>query len=128
MFGRYSAPPRRRFRLKNPHLALLAMIAGVWLPTGASAEQASQPESTAAAELDAGRDHSCAVLTGGTVRCWGHGAHGQLGYGNTRTIGDDEAPASVGPVFLGPGRSAKAISAGGVHSCALLDDGSVRCW
>ena len=29
------------------------------------------------------------VLAGGTVRCWGYGAVGALGYGNTENIGDE---------------------------------------
>ncbi len=112
---------------------MLGALLLVWavasaLPATAAAEQASEPTSLAAGQLDAGAYHTCAVLDDGSVRCWGYGAEGQLGYGNTNTIGDDEAPGSAGPVHLGPGRTAKAISAGDYHTCAVLDDGSVRCW
>ncbi len=106
---------------------LLAAIGGA-LPAGATAEQASGPGSPAAGGVDAGGLHSCAVLVAGNVRCWGYGANGQLGYANTDTIGDDETPASVGPVSLGAGHTARAIAAGDYHTCAILDDGSVRCW
>jgi alpha-tubulin suppressor-like RCC1 family protein len=76
-----------------------------------------------------GVDHTCAILDDGSVRCWGRGSSGQLGYGNLNTVGDDETPATVGPVDLGSGRTAIAIDAGhGAHTCALLDDASVRCW
>ncbi len=95
---------------------------------GAVAEQASQPGVPVAGGLDAGANHSCAVLAGGQVRCWGFGGDGRLGYGNTATVGDDETPASVGPLELGAGRTATAISAGDAHTCAILEDGSVRCW
>ena len=78
--------------------------------------------------LAAGDYHSCAVLDDGNVRCWGYGNEGQLGYASRAQIGDNETPGSVGPVSLGAGRSATAIAAGGNHSCAILDDGSVRCW
>ncbi len=81
-----------------------------------------------AVAIDGGYIHTCALLDDGTVRCWGEGAAGKLGYGNTDTIGDDETPGSVGPVDLGAGRTAVAIAVGGGHSCAVLDDGSVRCW
>ena len=76
--------------------------------------------------IAAGFYHACALLDQGQVRCWGYGGNGQLGYGNTKDIGDDEIPASVGPVKLG--RKAVAITAGGRHTCALLDNGKVRCW
>jgi len=106
---------------------LLGAAAGAF-PLGAAAEQASEPASAAAGQLDLGTHHSCALLGDGSVRCWGFGGDGQLGYGNTNTIGDDETPGSAGPVNLGLGRTARAISAGDSHTCALLDDGSVRCW
>jgi len=98
------------------------------LPAGARAEQASAPASPAAAGIDVGSLHSCALVGAGSARCWGSGASGQLGYASAETIGDDEVPGSVGPVDFGPGRSATAIAAGDFHSCALLDDRSVRCW
>lgn len=79
-----------------------------------------------AVALAVGGSHSCALLLAGTVRCWGVGADGRLGYGDTETIGDDETPASAGDVALG-GR-AVAISAGSFHTCALLGSGAVRCW
>jgi alpha-tubulin suppressor-like RCC1 family protein len=82
-----------------------------------------------ATAITAGDSHTCAILDDGSVRCWGLGDFGQLGYGDTRTIGDNlnETPGQFGPVNLG-GHAAKAISAGGNHTCAVLDDGSVRCW
>ncbi|WP_434782004.1 RCC1 domain-containing protein [Corallococcus caeni] len=73
-----------------------------------------------------GRDHTCALLNNGAVRCWGYGAFGQLGYENTQSIGDNELPYTAGEVKL-LGKATK-IAMGGNHSCALLDTGLVRCW
>lgn len=81
-----------------------------------------------AVAITAGASHTCAILDGGSVRCWGNGGSGRLGYGNLASVGDDEVPAAVGPVDLGPGRTARAIAAGDFHTCAILDDGSLRCW
>ncbi len=81
-----------------------------------------------AVAIAAGDRHTCAVLDDGTVRCWGLGAAGRLGYANVQSIGDTETPAAAGPVYLGLGRTARAITAGDDHTCALLDDGGVRCW
>jgi hypothetical protein len=41
------------------------------------------------------------LLDNAAVRCWGEGGDGQLGYGNTNDIGDDESPAAAGDVSLG---------------------------
>lgn len=79
-----------------------------------------------ALQLTAGRKHTCALLSGGDVRCWGDASLGQLGYGNTNTIGDDETPDSQPPVSLGGAVS--FLDASGEHTCALLNNGDVRCW
>ncbi|QQR91444.1 MAG: hypothetical protein IPJ88_06870 [Myxococcales bacterium] len=77
-------------------------------------------------EVRAGLYHTCAVTTTGTVRCWGRGNVGQLGYGNTNNIGDDETPASAGDVNVGG--TVTQVAVGGLSSCVLLDTGNVRCW
>jgi cysteine-rich repeat protein len=79
-----------------------------------------------AAALTAGSEHTCVLLDGGAVRCWGSGTVGKLGLGNTNFIGDNELPSAVGPINLGG--AATQISAGAVHTCALRDDGNVFCW
>ena len=81
-----------------------------------------------ATAITGGGDHFCAILDNGTVKCWGSGGSAALGYGNTNTIGDNETPAAVGTVDLGAGRTATAISAGTLHTCAVLDNGALRCW
>src|SRR5436190_20214158 len=118
---------RRQFGyLAASALGLAALLLA--LPAGAGAEQAaSKAHRAAAGRLAAGARFSCAIIRGGAVRCWGINDSGQLGYGNTRDIGDNETPASVAPVDLG-GHKAVAIAAGFYHACALLDNGRVRCW
>jgi alpha-tubulin suppressor-like RCC1 family protein len=74
-----------------------------------------------AKEIATGTNHSCALLTNGTVRCWGANTYGQLGNGTTTNA---SRPVSV----AGLPRPAVAITAGGDHTCAKLDDGSIRCW
>jgi hypothetical protein len=48
--------------------------------------------------IDMGFWTTCAALVGGSVRCWGRGTTGALGYGNLANIGDDETPAEAGDV------------------------------
>jgi hypothetical protein len=70
--------------------------------------------------LAAGGYHTCIVTTEGSVRCWGEGSEGALGYGNADSIGDNEAPSALGStvVAIGAG-SATDISAGTDHTCVL---------
>ena len=64
------------------------------------------------------------------VKCWGQGADGMLGLGDTNRRGDEagEMADSLGGVDLGAGRTAKEIVAGGFHTCAILDNNQVECW
>lgn len=73
-----------------------------------------------------GPRQACAALATGQLRCWGTGWRGQLGQGLAPTVGDDETPASVGPLALGG--AVHAISLGSSHACARLASGAVRCW
>ncbi|MBC8072139.1 MAG: DUF4215 domain-containing protein, partial [Deltaproteobacteria bacterium] len=79
-----------------------------------------------AIDIDTRHNHTCAVLDGGTVRCWGSNGNGQLGYGDTKNVGERKTPAEIGDVMLDA--TAIAIETGTAFSCASIDDGSVRCW
>ncbi len=81
-------------------------------------------------EIALGNSHACAVLYDGRVKCWGLGSFGQLGLGDTMTRGDDpnEMGTSLPAVSLGTGRIGVHVSLGGAHSCALLDDKTMKCW
>jgi alpha-tubulin suppressor-like RCC1 family protein len=73
-----------------------------------------------------GTSHTCAVLEGGAARCWGRNDYGQLGYGNTKDIGDNELPSSAGDIDVGC--KVTQIAGGGAFTCALCTGGRVRCW
>lgn len=79
--------------------------------------------------LAAGQEHTCAVLSDDSLRCWGSAKSGQLGSGDTETIGDDETPESVSSVDLGPAQTVEVFAGPlALSTCALLDDESLRCW
>lgn len=72
------------------------------------------------ADLALGHNHVCALMTDGTVQCWGENIVGQLGTGDTATRNmPTEVPGLTGVTALSTGMST---------TCALLDDGTVRCW
>jgi alpha-tubulin suppressor-like RCC1 family protein len=78
-------------------------------------------------DIVAGGNHTCAITTTNKVRCWGYNGHGQLGLGTTTNVGDTQKPSAVADVNLGGGVPLQ-ISLGGNHTCALLDNGFLRCW
>jgi len=85
-------------------------------------EKSSMPLGRRAVEISAGSYHTCTMFDDGSVRCWGSNEFGQLGDGTTV---ERTAPVQVD---LGQGKSALGISSGGSHTCAVLNDRSVKCW
>ncbi len=73
--------------------------------------------------IEVGPSVACAILNDDRLTCWGLNSYGELGVGDTRFR---RTPASV--LSLGTGRTAKAVALGDGHTCALLDNGSVKCW
>ena len=74
-----------------------------------------------ATSVSAGYMHTCAVLSGGTVKCWGSGNYGQLGDGSTTST--QSTPVSVSGIS-----TATSVSRGLYHTCAVLSGGTVKCW
>lgn len=81
-------------------------------------------------EIQMGANHACVRTDQGQVLCWGRNDLGQLGLGDTRTRGDEagEMGDQLEPVDLGTGRTATQLALGWLHTCALLDDHTVKCW
>lgn len=75
-----------------------------------------------AVAVDAGYWHSCALLKDGTVRCWGNNQHSQLGVGTVNN-GKNYQPVAVHGI-----ETATQIATGDMHSCALLEGGTIQCW
>jgi alpha-tubulin suppressor-like RCC1 family protein len=73
-----------------------------------------------ASVLAAARDHTCAIVDGGEVQCWGANEWGQLGNGRSSF---SELPNPVVGVT-----GATALSVHEFHSCAFIAGGSVKCW
>ena len=75
---------------------------------------------TSGLSLAEGYSHNCAVLLGGSIKCWGLNSNGQLG---NSTYTDSTTPVTTTGIT-----SAIAVGAGTAHTCAALSDGSARCW
>ncbi len=79
------------------------------------------PTAGAVIDLSAGDTHTLAIVEDGSVWAWGRNDHGQLGDG---TVTDRQVPVPI----LGLPGAAQMVAAGGSHSLALMEDGSVWAW
>lgn len=77
--------------------------------------------------LAIGGSHACALPGDGSVRCWGGNFWGQLGDGTTS---DSDIPVAVidAEGSVSPLVDVVAVAAGSTHTCAVLEDTTVRCW
>ena len=80
--------------------------------------------STGVSAIAAGRDHTCALTTGGGVKCWGYNRYGQLGDGTSGTEEFSTTPVNVSGLSSG----VTAIDGGWCRTCAVTTGGGVKCW
>ena len=80
-----------------------------------------------AIQVSLGGRSGCALLEGGSVKCWGSNMGGQLGI---KPNVDQALAYSLSPITVSFPSNAKVtqISAVGYHGCALFEDGTVMCW
>ena len=76
---------------------------------------------TDAVAVTAGNGHTCALRSGGGVKCWGAGSSGRLG---NNSSSDQGTPVDV----FGPLTGVSAIAAGSAHTCAVTSAGGLKCW
>jgi alpha-tubulin suppressor-like RCC1 family protein len=79
--------------------------------------------------ISAGAYHTCAITDEATnnAYCWGNNSFGQLGNGSTT---NRNIPVAVSTSGVLGGKSITAISAGGLHTCAIIDEATnnAYCW
>lgn len=98
-----------------------ATLDRIELPNDLGAVAIGEP----ALEISAGQNHTCARLEGGRMKCWGASEFGKLGLGEPAAAHGSEIAERAA---IDVGGDVLAIAAGEMHTCALVDDGTVRCW
>ena len=94
-------------------------------PVPVSNIDGSTPAMTAVS-VSSGDGQTCALMSDGTVQCWGANNSGQLG---TNSASSSLVPARVSGINgLTPATTATSVSTGDYHSCALMANGTVQCW
>jgi alpha-tubulin suppressor-like RCC1 family protein len=100
-------------------------------PLGATPLVAPMGSAGRPVALSAAGDHTCALFDNGRIKCWGSNYSGELGIGVSEPAWGDQ-PGEMGDnlpfVDLGAGRTVVAVAAGEQHTCAILDDGALKCW
>ncbi len=80
------------------------------------------------AAVSAAGYHTCALTTGGGVKCWGYNVYGQLGDGTTTGPDCGGSCHATALEVVGLTNDVAAVSAGNQHTCALTTAGGVKCW
>lgn len=75
-----------------------------------------------------GNSHTCALTTNGTVKCWGNSTgRGQLG-NNSTSDANNPVDVHTSATESTPLSGVTALSAGADHTCAVINNGTVKCW
>lgn len=114
-------------------LALIALAILTGLAIAGLPDRGSPPAlATGVTSFASGGEHNCAIMAGGGVQCWGRHSEGQLGDG---TLHRRTAPVQVcqdydaaAEVCLQTFSGATKLALGGLHSCAVMSSGGVKCW
>lgn len=75
------------------------------------------------ASVAAGKEHTVAIQTDGSLWSWGRNGEGQLGDGKSGDVANRNLP-----LRLGPTNSCGAVTAGSVHTAAIMTDGTIWSW
>jgi alpha-tubulin suppressor-like RCC1 family protein len=79
--------------------------------------------------ISVGGETTCALTSGGGVKCWEANDSGQLGDGTiTNTLPDGPYGKNIPVDVIGLASGISSIAVGGDHTCALASSGEVKCW
>ena len=81
-------------------------------------------------ESQGGANHHCVLFDNLRIKCWGYNAYGNLGYEDNTIRGDQDSEMGdyLAFVDLGVNRFVQSLYVGYHHSCAFLNDDSLKCW
>lgn len=75
-------------------------------------------------DIQSGQSHTCALTSGGIMKCWGANGGGQLGNGIAPSLTSYSTPNNV----IGLPSAVASIAVGYNHTCATTINGAAYCW
>jgi len=117
--GSTTAPTQAAAATETPTSSVPAATA----TPGGSGSATIPNVSGSAIAIAAGDGFACALLSDGSVMCWGRNNSGQLGNGTTAA-----SSSPVSPSGLGAGVKSISVDTFGSFACAVTASGAVKCW
>lgn len=98
-----------------------------WQPVTVSGIDGSS-SGTSALQVEVGEYFSCALMVNGGVKCWGYNSNGRLGNNDTTETTAMTPVDVVGIEHSDASNTATTISTSHGHTCAIMENGTVKCW
>ncbi|MCH2640543.1 MAG: hypothetical protein MKZ60_05165, partial [Candidatus Thalassarchaeum sp.] len=116
--------------LASTQMALMTSLGPRELELDETPVRSETLDNSGVVSIDIGSNHACVIGTLNQMKCWGSGEDGKTGHENTASYGDDAKEMGQYLMFtdVGAGLTFTDVGAGQRHTCALVNDGSVRCW
>ena len=116
--------------LTSTQLILLTSVDFSGEELGGTPLRSETLDNSGVVSIDIGSNHACVIGPLNQMKCWGGGEDGKTGHENTASYGDDAKEMGQYLMFtdVGAGLTFTDVGAGQRHTCALVNDGSVRCW
>ena len=116
--------------LASTQMALMTTLGPRELELDETPLRSETLDNSGVVSIDVGSNHACVIGTLNQMKCWGNGEDGKTGHENTASYGDDAKEMGQYLMFtdVGAGLTFTDVGAGQRHTCALVSDGSVRCW
>jgi Regulator of chromosome condensation (RCC1) repeat len=77
--------------------------------------------------ISAGWRHTCVILDNDSLKCFGEGRYGALGYGGLSNNGDNETPGELPSLEFEARRTVQSLACGGAFTCVILDNSKLGC-
>lgn len=121
-------PVYAKMIVKGNGLYVLTEDGAVWFDNGSNVPAKVPGLESGVAAVYGGASHRCVIKTGGSVWCWGNNSYGEIGNGEIGYNGVQGAAVPSPVQVQGLGAPAVSLTSGYYNTCAVLDNGHIKCW